>query len=77
MNCNDLQNAHQNIGSGMIGELTAPDWWQTEFLAYVKDDHAMWWHPTFGITRETQYRKLPFLEGSGSFAITQAKQAGV
>jgi dinuclear metal center YbgI/SA1388 family protein len=70
----DLQNAHQNIGLGMIGELTAP-MAETEFLTYVKETMQCG-----GIRHSAllgkPIQKVAVLGGSGSFAIAQAKQAG-
>ncbi len=70
----DLQNAHQNIGLGMIGEL-ASTMSETEFLTYVKDTMLC------GGIRHSAFlgkpiQKVAVLGGSGSFAIAQAKQAG-
>lgn len=70
----DLQNRHQNIGLGMIGELpTALS--ERDFLTMVRDKMK-----TDGI-RHTQFlnkniTKVAVLGGSGSFAIRPAIQAG-
>ena len=70
----DLQNAHQNIGLGMIGELKTPmD--EKEFLFFVKDKMQ-----TEAI-RHSQFigkpiKKVAVLGGSGSFAIKNAILAG-
>ncbi len=70
----DLQNQHQNIGLGMIGELENPmD--EKSFLALVKDKMQ-----AEGI-RHSQFlgkkiQKVAVLGGSGSFAIKNAIQAG-
>jgi dinuclear metal center YbgI/SA1388 family protein len=70
----DLQNTHQNIGLGMIGELN-DGMNETEFLAFVK--HKM----QCGSIRHSALlgkpiKKVAVLGGSGSFAISNAKQAG-
>lgn len=69
----DLQNAHQNIGLGMIGELETPmD--ETDFLAFVKDKMQCG-----GIRHSNllgkKVSKVAVLGGSGSFAIKNAIQA--
>ena len=70
----DLQNIHQNIGLGMIGELKKP-MNDTEFLAFVKDKMQCG-----GIRHSTllgkPIQKVAVLGGSGSFAISNAKLAG-
>jgi len=71
----DLQNSHQNIGLGMIGELEKPiD--EIEFLTFVKDKMQC------GIIRHSKLigkkiQKVAVLGGSGSFAIKNAIQASV
>jgi dinuclear metal center YbgI/SA1388 family protein len=70
----DLQNAHQNIGLGMIGELETP-MSEKEFLLFVKVKMQ-----SEGI-RHSQFtgktiKKVAVLGGSGSFAIKNAIQAG-
>ena len=70
----DLQNNHQDIGLGMIGELEKPmD--GTEFLSFVKDKMQC------GGIRHSSFigkpiQKVAVLGGSGSFAIKNAIQAG-
>jgi dinuclear metal center YbgI/SA1388 family protein len=69
-----LQNQHQNIGLGMIGELETP-MKEKDFLAFVKEKMK-----ADGI-RHTEFtgrmiKKVAVLGGSGSFAITNAIQAG-
>ncbi|MFT3795536.1 Nif3-like dinuclear metal center hexameric protein [Flavobacterium sp.] len=70
----DLQNAHQNIGLGMIGELeTARS--ERDFLQMVKDKMQ-----TESI-RHSEFlnkniKKVAVLGGSGSFAIKNAMAAG-
>ncbi|MCF6130257.1 Nif3-like dinuclear metal center hexameric protein [Flavobacterium sp. AS60] len=70
----DLQNKHQNIGLGMIGELQKP-MSETEFLNLVKDKMQCG-----GIRHSVllgkPIQKVAVLGGSGSFAISNAKQAG-
>ena len=70
----ELQNTHQNIGLGMIGELQHP-MSETEFLSFVKDKMQCG-----GIRHsallDKPITKVAVLGGSGSFAIKQAKQAG-
>jgi dinuclear metal center YbgI/SA1388 family protein len=71
----DLQNSHQNIGLGMIGELEKPmD--ELEFLAFVKDKMQCG-----GIRHSAllgkKIQKVAVLGGSGSFAIKNAIQANV
>jgi len=69
----DLQNAHQNIGLGMIGELKTP-MNENEFLSFVKDKMQCG-----GIRHSAflgkQIQKVAVLGGSGSFAIKNAIQA--
>ncbi|AYN05115.1 MULTISPECIES: Nif3-like dinuclear metal center hexameric protein [unclassified Flavobacterium] len=70
----DLQNAHQNIGLGMIGEFETP-MSETDFLPFVKEKMI-----ADGI-RHSAYigkkiHKVAVLGGSGSFAIKNAIQAG-
>lgn len=70
----DLQNSHQNIGLGMIGELET-ELPEKEFLEFVKTKMK-----AEGI-RHSEYlgkpiKKVAVLGGSGSFAIKKAIQAG-
>ena len=69
----DLQNTHQNIGLGMIGELKKP-MIETEFLAFVKDKMQC-----DGIRHSSllgkPIQKVAVLGGSGSFAIKNAIKA--
>lgn len=70
----NLENQHQNIGLGMIGELEKP-MEQSDFLHYVK--HSM----ECGGIRHSQFinkpiRKVAVLGGSGSSAISNAISAG-
>ncbi|MEW5676229.1 Nif3-like dinuclear metal center hexameric protein [Flavobacterium enshiense] len=70
----DLQNTHQNIGLGMIGELKNP-MNESDFLQMVKESMK-----TGGI-RHSQFlnkkiHKVAVLGGSGSFAIKNAINAG-
>lgn len=70
----DLQNAHQNIGLGMIGEFENP-MNETDFLAMVKEKMQ-----ADGIRHSVflgkSIKKVAVLGGSGSFAIKNAIQAG-
>ena len=71
----DLQNSHQNIGLGMIGELENP-MSEIDFLEFVKDKMQC------GGIRHSQLlgkqvKKIAVLGGSGSFAIKNAIQANV
>lgn len=70
----DLQNEHQNIGLGMIGELEKP-MNEKEFLHFVKEKMQC------GSIRHSSFlgksiQKVAVLGGSGSFAIQNAIQAG-
>ncbi|WP_298394889.1 Nif3-like dinuclear metal center hexameric protein [Flavobacterium sp.] len=69
----DLQNSHQNIGLGMIGELENP-MGEIDFLNFVKEKMLCG-----GIRHsqllERQVTKVAVLGGSGSFAIKHAIQA--
>ena len=70
----DLQNQHQNIGLGMVGELTNP-LSEVDFLQMVKTKMQC------GVIRHTallgkSIKKVAVLGGSGSFAIKNAIQAG-
>ncbi|WP_293893535.1 Nif3-like dinuclear metal center hexameric protein [Flavobacterium sp.] len=69
----DLQNSHQNIGLGMIGELEKP-MSEVQFLAFVKDKMQCG-----GIRHSAllgkPIKKVAVLGGSGSFAIKNAIQA--
>jgi dinuclear metal center YbgI/SA1388 family protein len=70
----DLQNEHQNIGLGMIGEL--PETMQEKnFLEFVKDrmQSESIRHSAF---LGKDIKKVAVLGGSGSFAIKKAIQAG-
>ena len=68
----DLQNKHQNIGLGMIGELEKP-MSESDFLAFVKDKMQC-----DGIRHSAllgkSIQKVAVLGGSGSFAIKNAIQ---
>ena len=70
----DLQNTHQNIGLGMVGELEKP-LSEIEFLQLVKTKMQC-----SGIRHSTllgkSIKKVAVLGGSGSFAIKNAIQAG-
>ena len=69
----DLQNVHQNIGLGMIGELEKP-MSEKDFLHFVKEKMEC------GSIRHSAFlgksiQKIAVLGGSGSFAIKNAIQA--
>lgn len=70
----DLQNQHQNIGLGMVGELEKP-LSEIEFLSFVKSKMQCG-----GIRHSSllgkSIKKVAVLGGSGSFAIKNAIQAG-
>ena len=70
----DLQNQHQNIGLGMVGELTNP-LSEVDFLQMVKTKMQCG-----GIRHSSllgkSIKKVAVLGGSGSFAIKNAIQAG-
>ena len=70
----ELQNAHQNIGLGMVGELEKP-LTEIEFLELVKNKMQCG-----GIRHSSllgkSIKKVAVLGGSGSFAIKNAIQAG-
>ena len=70
----ELQNAHQNIGLGMIGELEKP-MAETDFLAFVKNKMQCGGIRHSALLGKT-IQKVAVLGGSGSFAIGNAKQAG-
>ncbi len=70
----ELQNSHQNIGLGMIGELKKP-MSEKDFLLFVKDKMQA------EVIRHSQFtgkpiKKVAVLGGSGSFAIKNAISAG-
>lgn len=70
----DLQNKHQNIGLGMIGELKNP-MKEKEFLLFAKKKMQ-----ADGIRHSNfigkEVKKIAVLGGAGSFAIKNAIQAG-
>ncbi|HLP64390.1 Nif3-like dinuclear metal center hexameric protein [Flavobacterium sp.] len=68
-----LQNAHQNIGLGMVGELETP-MTESEFLALVKDKMQCGGIRHSNLLGKT-VSKVAVLGGSGSFAIKNAIQA--
>lgn len=70
----DLQNENQNVGLGMIGELTEP-MEEKDFLNFVKDKmqaNGIRHSPFLG----KPIKKVAVLGGSGSFAIKNAIGAG-
>ncbi len=71
----DLQNTHQNIGMGMIGELEKP-MNEKDFLLFVKNKmQAQSIRHSQFLNKEV--KKIAVLGGSGSFAIKNAILAGV
>ncbi|WP_396152266.1 Nif3-like dinuclear metal center hexameric protein [Flavobacterium sp.] len=70
----ELQNQHQNIGLGMIGELEI-EMNESHFLQFVKEKMQCESirHSTF---LNKKIKKVAVLGGSGSFAIGQAKRLG-
>ncbi|WP_159022722.1 Nif3-like dinuclear metal center hexameric protein [Formosa sp. L2A11] len=70
-----LENTNQHIGIGMIGEFEA-EMSETEFLLYLKTkmNTACVRHSTL---LGKSIKKVAVLGGSGSFAIPNAKRAGV
>jgi dinuclear metal center YbgI/SA1388 family protein len=70
----ELQNKHQNIGMGMIGDLEVP-MQEKEFLLFVKQKMQ-----SEGIRHSSflgkEIKKVAVLGGAGSFAIKNAIQAG-
>ena len=69
----DLQNAHQNIGLGMIGVLETP-MNEEDFLSFVKDKMQCGGIRHSAFTGK-KVHKVAVLGGSGSFAIKNAIQA--
>ena len=70
----DLQNAHQNIGLGMIGDLeTAMP--EADFMQFVKDKMQCGGVRHSGFTGK-DIKKVAVLGGSGSFAIKNAMASG-
>lgn len=70
----DLQNAHQNIGLGMIGTLDTPVS-EEAFMLFVKDKMQCGGIRHSAFTGK-KVHKVAVLGGSGSFAIKNAIQAG-
>lgn len=68
-----LDNAHQEIGSGMIGSFREP-MYAMDFLKMVKDTFGGTVRYTSLIKDEVQ--KVAWCGGSGSFLLPQAKAAG-
>ncbi|MFD2725487.1 Nif3-like dinuclear metal center hexameric protein [Hyunsoonleella rubra] len=69
-----IENKNQQIGMGMVGELTSP-LSETEFLSYLKEKMNT------GVIRHSSLlgktiQKVAVLGGSGSFAISSAKDLG-
>ena len=70
----NLENKHQNIGLGMIGELQEP-MKEKDFLLYVKEKMHCGGIRHSNFTRK-DIKKVAVLGGAGSFAIKNAIQAG-
>jgi len=70
----DLQNAHQTIGLGMVGELEKP-LTEVEFLELVKNKMQCGGIRHSALLSKS-IKKVAVLGGSGSFAIKNAIQAG-
>ena len=70
----DLQNTHQNIGLGMVGELET-EMNEKEFLTFVKDKMQCG-GIRYSNFNNKKIKKVAVLGGSGSFAIKNAIQAG-
>jgi putative NIF3 family GTP cyclohydrolase 1 type 2 len=70
----DLQNAHQNIGLGMVGELETP-MTEKDFLLFVKEKMQSDGIRHSSFTGAT-IKKVAVLGGAGSFAIKNAIQSG-
>jgi len=70
----DLQNTHQNIGLGMIGEFPA-EMNELDFLRFVKEKMECGGIRHSNFTGKT-IKKVAVLGGSGSYAIKNAMQAG-
>jgi dinuclear metal center YbgI/SA1388 family protein len=70
----NLQNQHQNIGLGMIGELKNP-MNEKDFLLFAKDKMQCGGIRHSAFTGK-EARKIAVLGGAGSFAIKNAIQAG-
>lgn len=69
-----LENLHQEIGAGLIGELAQP-MEETEFLSFVKQQFGL------SVIKYTSLRQQPIKRvavcgGAGSFLIRQARQQG-
>ena len=70
----DLNNAHQEVGSGMIGELDAPEE-PSEFLKRLKKSMDL------NVIRHTRLidqpiKKVAVCGGAGSFLLPEARKAG-
>jgi dinuclear metal center YbgI/SA1388 family protein len=70
----ELQNKHQNIGLGMIGELKNP-MSEKEFLLFAKEKMECGGIRHSNFTGK-EIKKVAVLGGAGSFAIKNAIQAG-
>ncbi|WP_415060221.1 Nif3-like dinuclear metal center hexameric protein [Flavobacterium sp.] len=70
----ELQNQHQNIGLGMIGELEN-EMPERDFLQYVKEKMKCE-NIRHSVFMNKPIKKVAVLGGAGSFAIQQAKKMG-
>ena len=70
----DLQNSHQNVGLGMIGDLENT-MSEKEFLFFVKEKMQCE-NIRHSVFRNKEIKKVAVLGGAGSFAIKNAIQAG-
>jgi hypothetical protein len=67
----NLNNKHQNIGLGMIGEKPC----EKKIFRIRKRQNALRWNQTFSFTGK-KIKKSGCFGGAGSFAISNAIQAG-
>ncbi|PIB34618.1 Nif3-like dinuclear metal center hexameric protein [Reichenbachiella sp. 5M10] len=70
----ELSNTHQEVGSGMIGQLTEP-MSSTAFLQHLKDTFHLSVIKHTAIHRD-QIQKIAVCGGAGSFLLRSAKSAG-
>jgi hypothetical protein len=69
-----LENEHQHIGMGMIGEFGTP-MSEADFLVYLKEKMEVSCI-RYSAFRGKEVKKVAVLGGSGAFAIEDAKRAG-
>ena len=69
-----LENEHQHIGMGMIGEFETP-MSEADFLVYLKEKMEVSCI-RYSAFRGKEVKKVAVLGGSGAFAIEDAKRAG-